>query len=163
MLEKKLNIMFQDFSQPCSRQRCAQIGERRGMQSVHPFLWKWPLSRMHWIVLDCASGILLKRKSSSRITFKANGSSPRSPTNPSVTARREGGVTTALPEHRGDLKAPLHYGRNLLILGGILAVLPLGLSVFFHFVAICTRLSKTCGDCTGTKTMAGLDFFFLLC
>lgn len=71
---------------------------------------------------------------------------------------REGGVTTALPELRGDLKAPLRYSRNTLILGHILAVVPLGLSAFFHFIAICTKIFKMYGDCTGTNVTAG--FFY---
>lgn len=90
--------------------------------------------------------------------WKPVASDPQSYRSQGDCTESEGRVITPLPERRGDFKAPLHYGRNTLILGHILAVLPLGLSVFSHFTAICTKISESYGDCTGTNVAAG---FFL--
>jgi len=46
----------------------------------------------------------------------------------------------------------------MLVLGHVLAVLPLGLSAFFHLIDICTKIFKMYGDCTGTNVSAG--FFY---
>lgn len=57
-------------------------------------------------------------------------------------------------------QSSLCCSRNTLILGHILAVFPLGLSAFFHFIAICTKIFQMYGDCTGTNVAAG--FFSVL-
>lgn len=83
----------------------------------------------------------MPRKTSSRLQFKTCGPS-LSPTNPSETTKREGGAANALPDLSGDLKPFLNYSRDTLVLGHILTMVPLGLSSFFHFIAISTKIFK---------------------
>lgn len=99
----------------------------------------------------------MPRKTSSRVQFKTSGPSP-SPINPSETTKRERGAATALPDLSGDLKPSLNYGRDTFVLGHILTMLPLGLSAFFHFIAISTKIFKMYGDCTSTNMM-GIFFY----
>lgn len=54
------------------------------------------------------------------------------------TTRREVGTATAFPDLSGDLKGFLNYSREILVLGHILTIVLLGLSAFFHSIAIST-------------------------
>lgn len=122
---------------------------------VHFPLQHWApqesLGRVDWVALGCTSEHSLKPPKS----YQDQWSQLCSPT------KGVGGVATALPELRGDLKAPLHYSRKMLILGHITAVLPSGLSAFFHFIVTCTKILKMHGDCTGTNVTAGFFFFYI--
>lgn len=59
---------------------------------------------------------------------------------PNETTKREVGAATAFPDLNGDLKVFLIYSRQTLVLGHILTIVPLGLSAFFHCIAISTKI-----------------------